>query len=126
MSVCVLIVEDSREMRTAFRELLENLGGFAVAAEFPGETGATEWLQLNRQRWDVAVIDLMLSEGSGFNLIARCRTARRAAEIIVFSDFATPVIKQRCIDLGADAVFSKGEADKMADYLEGVRDRTRS
>ena len=117
------MVEDSREICQLVRELLESIGAFRFIGAVATETEGTAWLESNRTRWDLALIDLVLQDGSGFNLIKRFRRANPAARILVFSSYATPAIRIRCVEIGADAVFSKGEFKALASYVERLRPR---
>jgi hypothetical protein len=48
------------------------------------------------------------------------RTRRIRAK---FSDFVTPVVRQRCIRLGADGVVSKAQFGELRAYLQGFPGR---
>jgi DNA-binding NarL/FixJ family response regulator len=117
----VLLVEDSQDMQDALQEMLASVGDYEVVAAFGMETSATDWLLQHPGEWRLAVIDLLLREGSGFSLIQRCRKSPRPGQVVVLSDFVTPVVKARCLELGADAVFTKNEAAGFAAFLEGLK-----
>ena len=122
MTVRVLIVEDSKPMQELVGDLLESVGGFEVVGMASNETAATEWLLRHRGGWDLAIVDLLLAEGSGFTLITRCNKEPGGA-VLVFSDFVTPVVRQRCIRLGADGVISKAEFRELRAYLQAFPGR---
>ena len=122
MAVRVLIVEDSRPMQELVGDLLESVGGFEVVGVASNETAATDWLLRHRGGWDLAIVDLLLAEGSGFTLITRCNKDRGGA-VLVFSDFVTPVVRQRCIRLGADGVISKAQFGELRSYLQAFPGR---
>ena len=121
MAVRVFIVEDEKPMQELLRDLLDSVGGFEVVAMASNETSATEWLLRHRGQWDLAIVDLLLGEGSGFNLITRCN--REPGALVVFSDFVTPVVRQRCIRLGADGVISKSQFGELRAYLQAFPGR---
>jgi DNA-binding NarL/FixJ family response regulator len=50
-------------------------------------------------------------------LITRC-SAERSGAVLVFSDIASPAVRQRCLRLGADGVISKGEFAQLRSYLQ--------
>ena len=104
-------------MQSALVDLFNALGGFDVLATVSTETEATEWLYRHRGQWQLATLDLLLDEGSGFNLIQRCKLEPDGGQVVVLSDFVTPVVRDRCLELGADAVFHKSEAKEFADYV---------
>jgi len=122
MAVRVFVVEDSRPMQRLVRDLLEWLGGFEVVGVAANETAATEWLLRHPGGWDLAIVDLLLAEGSGIALIARCSQGPHGT-IIVFSDFVTPVVRQRCLHLGADGVISKAHFAELRNYLQAFPGR---
>lgn len=124
MAVRVLIVEDSRPMQALVSDLLESVGGFEVVGVAANETSATEWLLRHRGGWDLAIVDLLLAEGSGFTLLTRCNKEPGGA-VVVFSDFVTPVVRQRCIRLGADGVISKAQFGELRAYLQAFPGRVR-
>ena len=115
MAVRVFVVEDQKPMQDLVRDLLDSVGGFELVAMCATETSATEWLLRHSGQWDLAIVDLLLAEGSGFTLLSRCR--REPGAVVVFSDFVTPAVKQRCVRLGADGVISKGEFAALRAYL---------
>lgn len=114
------MIEDSREIVELIQDLLSHVGPFEVIAGLPTEMDGTAWLDTDdHPPWQVAIIDLVLREGSGFNLIRRYREANATGRILVLSDYTSPGIRIRCVELGADAVFSKGEVKAFASYLAG-------
>jgi DNA-binding NarL/FixJ family response regulator len=122
MAVRVFLVEDQKPMQELLRDLLDSVGGFEVVGIAPSETAATDWLLRHRGGWDLAILDLMLAEGSGFTLLSRCNKEPSGA-VVIFSDFVTPVVRQRCIELGADGVISKAEFRELRAYLEAFPGR---
>jgi DNA-binding NarL/FixJ family response regulator len=124
-TVRVFLVEDSLHMQTALKDLFETLGHFEVLATVATETQATAWLQAHEGEWHIAVVDLMLDEGTGFNLVRRCHSQPDAGTIIVLSDFVTPAVEKRCLQQGADAVFKKNDATAFANYVAALGERLR-
>ena len=120
MTISVAMIEDSREIQGLVEDLLCHIGPFEVVGRIATEHEGTVWLDHNA-KWDVAIIDLVLREGSGFNLIRRYREANEQARILVLSDYATTPIKVRCVELGADAVFTKGEMKAFASYMSSYK-----
>lgn len=122
MAVRVFVVEDQKPMQELICDLLESVGGFEVVGTAASETGATDWLLRHKGGWDLAIVDLLLGEGSGFTLISRCNKDSSGA-VVVFSDFVTPVVRQRCIRLGADGVISKAQFGELRAYLQAFPGR---
>jgi two-component system, OmpR family, response regulator len=113
----VLLVEDSPSSQMAFTELVKVLD-FTLLAILGRESAATEWLETHPDEAEVVVLDLLLLDGSGFNLIDRARQHQPRAKVIVFSSYATPAVAEKCLRLGADAVFRKSEVTELTSYLE--------
>jgi DNA-binding NarL/FixJ family response regulator len=115
-TVRVVLVEDSRAVQESVVQFLEALPGIRVVSVAGSEGEATQWLQ-DHDGWDAIVLDLLLQEGSGFNVLQRLRHRTPRKQVIVFSDFATPGIARRCLDFGANRVFTKREYVGLAEYL---------
>lgn len=122
MPVRVFVVEDQKPMQVLITDLLESVGGFEVVGTAPSETSATDWLYRHPGGWDLAIVDLLLAEGSGFTLIGRCNK-EPAGAVLVFSDFVSPAVRQRCIRLGADGVISKAQFGELRAYLQAFPGR---
>jgi DNA-binding NarL/FixJ family response regulator len=116
----VVIVEDSLNTQTALRYLLDAIGGLQVVAIESTAATAIHWAVQHPGGWDIAIIDLMLEEGDGFEIIRRFASEPERGRIIVFSGYITDVIRRHCFTLGADAVFRKEESAKIAEYIENL------
>jgi DNA-binding NarL/FixJ family response regulator len=122
MAVRVFLVEDQKPMQVLLADLLGSVGGFELVGSASSETSATEWLYQHKGGWDLAIFDLLLGEGSGFTLIGRCNK-EGAGHVLVFSDFVSPAVRQRCIRLGADGVISKAQFGELRAYLQAFPGR---
>jgi DNA-binding response OmpR family regulator len=121
LTISVMMIEDSREILALVTELMSHAGRFDFVGQAATESEGTEWLHDHSGEWDLAVIDLVLRDGSGFNLIRRYRAANEQARIIVLSDYATTNIKLRCVEFGADAVFTKADLKGFMHYVSAMR-----
>lgn len=110
-------------MRSLFKDLFSQLEGVSVVASAATEAEACLWLDEHPQGWDLAIIDLILEQGSGLGVISRCRTSRRPGKIVVFSSYATPGVRQHCLSLGANAVFDKTDSAPFVAYCVDVVNR---
>lgn len=105
----VFLVEDLKKTQSLMEDMFRSLGRFRVEAVARTEAEAKLWLDENRGGWDIAVVDLVLEQGSGLGVIERCRSSSPGGKVAVFSSYATPGVSSHCRKLGADAVFDKGE-----------------
>jgi DNA-binding NarL/FixJ family response regulator len=121
VSVDVFLVEDLTNIQAAMVQMLEGLGDYRIAGTVSTEAEALDWLEVNPGRWGLAVIDLMLAQGSGMQVISRCRRTGPDSRVVVFSNFVSPGIRAHCLRLGADAAFDKStELKEFADYCAGL------
>jgi DNA-binding NarL/FixJ family response regulator len=123
VEIRVFLVEDLARMRGLLDELFASLGGIRVVAVATTEAEARLWLDESHGEWDVAVLDLVLEQGGGMNLIRHCKQVPLAGRVVVFSGFATPGVRKRCLELGADAVFDKGETGAFIGFFDQLRNQ---
>lgn len=117
MTVRVFLVEDMKHVQDIVEELLASLGDFRLVKAIGNEAEAGLWLVEHPAAWDLAVIDLVLDQGSGMGVVSRAREAAgRDGRVIVFSDYASDGIRKHCLRLGADAVFLKSQTQEFMDY----------
>jgi DNA-binding NarL/FixJ family response regulator len=125
VTVRVLLVEDMKQMQAVVTDLLSAVGDFRVVGLVATEAEAKLWLAENPGAWDLAIVDLVLDQGSGLAVVPRARDARHEdAQIIVFSDYAGGAIRAHCEKLGANAVFLKSESRELMDYCSALGGRT--
>jgi two-component system OmpR family response regulator len=120
VAINTLVVEDSDDIQATLLDLFSTLGDINVVATASTETEATELIFQQEGDWQLVTLDLLLAEGSGFNLIHRCKAYPNAGKVVVLSAFVTPVIKLKCLSLGADAVFNKTDSKQFADYVANL------
>jgi DNA-binding NarL/FixJ family response regulator len=124
MSIRVFIVEDFPQGQAVQATLLQELGDFRIVGGATTEAEANLWLLENLGGWDLAILDLVLAQGTGMGVIAKARLANAPGKILVFSDYVTPGIRKHCLALGADSVISKGNLPEFMSYcltlLEGA------
>ena len=115
----VFLVEDFKSMHALLGDLFATLGGHEIAAISGTEAEARLWLDEHPDGWDLAIIDLVLAEGSGMGVIPHARrTSRSGAKVVVFSSYASPGIRRHCLALGADAVFEKSDTGEFIRWLD--------
>jgi CheY-like chemotaxis protein len=116
VEVRVFLVEDLKSTQGLYADLFAALGGFRIVATVRTEAEANLWLEENPNGWDLAVIDLVLEQGTGMGVVARAKANPAAGRVVVLSSYATPGVRKHCLHLGADAVFDKGEASEFIRY----------
>jgi DNA-binding NarL/FixJ family response regulator len=117
MAVRVFLVEDIGITRDLISEACSRLGDFRVVGWAGTEAEARLWLDENQDGWDMAVVDLVLNQGSGFGVLAHAKRHPTPGKAVVFSSYATPGVRQKCLSLGADAVFDKEDTTGFLAWL---------
>lgn len=117
MEARVFLVDDLQNMHTLLRELFAAIGGFRVVATRTTEAEAKLWLRESAGQWDIAVVDLVLAQGSGIEVLRFSKQFRPAGKVVIFSGYASAGIREHCIGLGADAVFDKAQSTEFIQWL---------
>jgi DNA-binding NarL/FixJ family response regulator len=117
----MFLVEDLCTMKTLLDGVFAALGGIEVVGGAGTEAEANLWLLEHPAAWDIALIDLVLEQGSGMSVIRRAREAHPDGKVVVFSAFASPAVNKHCLGLGADAVFSKTDTAEFIQWLSRQR-----
>ncbi|MBC7610588.1 MAG: response regulator [Polaromonas sp.] len=117
MRLKTYIVEDNPTIRENLIATLEELACVNAVGTSDTENEAKLWLNQNPGDWDLAIVDLFLKQGSGLGVLAACKARNPKQKVVVLSNYATGDIRQRCAQLGVDAVFDKSnEIDALVDY----------
>jgi two-component system OmpR family response regulator len=111
------IVEDNATIRENLIGTLEELTCVQAVGTAETELEGRQWLTLNASAWNLAIVDLFLREGTGLGVVDACQDRKPNQKVIVLSNYATADIRQRCAQLGVDAVFDKSnEIDALVTY----------
>lgn len=118
MELRVFLVEDLQGMRGLIQDLLASIGGLQLVGTAGTEAEANLWLDEHPGQWDVAIVDLVLEQGSGLGVIGRAKRAAQTGRVAVFSSYASAAVRERCLALGADSVFDKSETEAFIQWLD--------
>ena len=117
MRLKTYIVEDNPTIRENLIATLVELANIDPVGTADSENEAKAWLNDNPAQWDLAIVDLFLKQGSGLGVLGACRGRSPGQKVVVLSNYATVDIRQRCAQLGVDAVFDKSnEIDALIDF----------
>ncbi len=116
----VLLVEDSALIRRHLVALIEDTDGVTVSGEVETEADAIN--ALRQGRFDAAVVDLQLREGSGFGVLQHLKMHHPELLAIVLTNSNTPAMRARSLALGAHHFLDKSsEFERVAALLESLR-----
>ena len=110
------LVEDSPVIRENLIAALEELAPVKVVGTAEDEPAAVSWLDTD-QHCDLVIIDIFLKRGSGLGVLRAAADLHRPMSLVVLSNYATPDMRRKCLELGASRVFDKSnEIDALILY----------
>jgi DNA-binding NarL/FixJ family response regulator len=104
----LLLVEDHATFRQGLKFLLDRQPNMRVVAECGSVAGCRTLEGLGLV--DVALLDLMLPDGDGTELIVVLRGANPRVKVLVLSASIEPGLAERVAEAGADGVLNKAAA----------------
>ena len=111
------LVEDSPLIRENLIATLEELTPVLVVHTADEELPAVASLASHHGDCDLVIIDIFLRTGSGLGVLERGRALSAQLPLVVLTNYATPSMRQRCLDQGATRVFDKSsELDELLDF----------
>ena len=117
------IVEDSAVIRENLVAALEEMAPIEVVGTAEDESSAVHWLVRTANACDIVVVDIFLKSGSGLGVLKTVASARKGLKLVVLSNYATPDMRRKCLELGADRVFDKSnEIDALILYCCRIAD----
>jgi DNA-binding NarL/FixJ family response regulator len=117
MALITYLVEDNQIVLENLIEALQEIASVQVTGHGATQAEASRWLRAHNGEWQLAIVDLFLKEGNGLGVLAGCRNREPYQKVVVLTNYATPEIRRRATDLGADAVFDKSsELDDLFAY----------
>lgn len=112
MPLATILVEDSKIIRENLIPALKELADADVVAIAETADDAVSILESHAHTWQLAVVDLFLREGSGLTVLRACQERLPGQRVVVLTNYPTPEMRRRGLELGADAIFDKsGELD---------------
>lgn len=104
----ILLVDDSLPLQIRLKEQLTDSGVMRVTATAESEQEANRLI--DAETFDVMVIDVELSPGSGINVVRHARERHERVPrplIIVLTNYALATVRSRSIAAGADYFLDK-------------------
>lgn len=115
----VYVIEDSPVIRENLIAALEEMAPVVVVGAADNEGAATTWLEANADGCDLVTVDIFLKGGSGLGVLKATNDRHGQRKIVVLSNYATPDMRRRCLELGADRVFDKSsDIDALLAFCE--------
>ena len=116
------IVEDSSVVRENLIAALEESAPIEVIGVAEDEPSAIAWLLDKGHRCDLVIVDIFLRSGTGLGVLKGIGDLSADTQRVVLSNHATPDIRTKCLELGADEVFDKSnELEQMLFFVNRLR-----
>jgi DNA-binding NarL/FixJ family response regulator len=113
------IVEDNPVILNNLIATLEELSDVHVVGSVGTEREAVSELQRRQGQVDLVIVDVFLTSGSGLGVLRSTQDMKLQARRVVLSNYATPDMRRRCLELGADRVFDKSsELEELIAYCD--------
>jgi DNA-binding NarL/FixJ family response regulator len=113
------IVEDSPVILDSLVAMLEELVPVKVVGSAADESTAVQWLTQTGNHYDLVIIDIFLKRGSGLGVLKAVHGKAPGSQLVVLSNYATPDMRRKCLQLGATRVFDKSnDIDALVQYCD--------
>jgi two-component system, NarL family, invasion response regulator UvrY len=114
----VLLVDDHAVVRAGVRRLLESEAGISIVEAENSHDAVEVW---RRERPNLIILDLNLTESSGLELLRRLTQLDKTAKILILSMHSEPVYAARALQSGARGYVSKSAgADELVAAVRQV------
>ncbi|HWP82110.1 MAG TPA: response regulator transcription factor [Bacteroidota bacterium] len=121
----VFIVDDSEIIQERLVTSLSKIPSVAVVGAVGTQREALEYLQKTVP--DVVVLDLELSDGTGYDVLRELRTQPDRPIFVVFTRHDAAVHRIRSLELGADLFLDKAhEFTVLADFVSWLARQQRT
>ena len=119
MAISVFLVEDNPQIRENLIPALEELGCARVIGIAESEGEAIDWLAHHKKKWDLAVVDFFLKEGTGIGVVRWCDGRESEQRVVVLTNYPTQATRLAFKEAGADRVFDKStELEAFFEYCQ--------
>lgn len=117
-----VIAEDNPALLELLTGILGGIDGISVVGSAASEGEAIALIRTIRPQ--LAIVDLELRTGTGLKVLSVIQSMSNepgSTRAVVFSNHAHPVVRSRCLALGAEAFFDKSfQMDELLEFVQGV------
>ena len=118
------LVEDSAVVRGNLTSVLEETVPIAMVGTADDEATAVNWLKQQISCPDLLIVDIFLKQGSGLGVLRAAQALAPRLAVVVLTNFATPEMNRKCLELGAARVFDKSnELAELVNYCNQLAGR---
>ena len=115
------VVEDSPVVTDSLVAALEELAPIEVVGVVADERSAVQWMKAHASECDIVITDIFLKDGSGLGVLRAASRLEPQMNAVVISNYATPDMRRKCLELGAARVFDKSrDIDDLIAYCSDL------
>jgi CheY-like chemotaxis protein len=103
----ILIVDDSRLIRTMVRKILKETG-YAVEEAVSGSEGLAK---VDAEKPDCIILDILMPGMSGYDVLSELKSKSLGVPIIILTADIQDTSRKKCMDLGAVDFINKPPKD---------------
>ena len=112
----VFIADDSEMVCERLTKMLQRLDGVEVVGKAHSVPDAIE--SISQLKPEVVVLDIQMPGGSGYHVLQNVKKDDPAPIVIMLTNYALPMYRQRSLAAGADYFFDKSiEFDKVVNAI---------
>ena len=112
----VLIADDSEVVRKRLIDLFDDIDEIEIVGE--AEDARVAQNLAERLKPEVAILDVVMPEGSGIDVLRFIKSDSPASKVIILTNFSDDESRKACVGQGADYFFDKStEFEKMVAVL---------
>lgn len=115
----VMVVEDSLAVRERLVTMIAEIVGKNSVIEAAGVMEAIS--QMPDNMFDVIVLDLLLPDGNGLDVLRMVKAAQQSTQVLVMTNDPNEQYKKRALQLGANYFFDKAkDFDKAINTISAM------
>lgn len=116
----IAIVEDSLVVRERLTQILAQHENLEVAWQ-AGDVPEAK-IAFAQHAPHAIILDIHLPSGSGIEVLKAIKQVAPATRVIILTNYPVPILRQRCLELGAEACFDKStEFHKVFEALCSIK-----
>ncbi len=116
----IAIVDDSLLVRERLTQILAQHEGLEVAWQ-AGDVPEAQ-IAFAQHAPHAIILDIHLPSGSGLEVLKAIKQAAPATRVIMLTNYPVQMLRQRCLELGAEGFFDKStEFHKVCEMLYAIK-----
>jgi len=122
MSIFAVLVDDDDGFCECLLLVLKDMANVQVVEVAQTPADAISVMAKYEKQWQLLILDIDLRNGNGIDVLQAYRKRLPHQAVFVLTNFANSYVRNRCLELGVDAVFDKTtELDQFFERCKNLR-----